>query len=200
MGFDDALNNAIEEFGGLRPFVAASKSGTDFVDGKFKIGFFNRTFLVSHPDGEIEEVGEEAPYPKWLRVLLMHYLTQANGTAVADQWIAYRQLPGAHFFEQRFMSMAINPLTKAFGDDIEGFKRGGLAFGGDPITRTGDAAFRFHALPKIPMACILYLGDEEVQPAVNVLFDAAAFAYLPTEDLSLLGAYLNGMQRYKTQE
>ena len=199
MGYEEALGKALDDFGGLRPFVAASKSGTDFADGKFIIRFFSRTFRLSYPEGEVEEADGEEGYPKWLRILLMHYLIQADGTAVADQWVAYRQLPGGNFFEQRFMNMCISPLTKGFGEDLEGFKRGGMALGGDPITRTGDAAFRFLALPKIPMACILYLGDEEVQPSVNVLFDAAAFAYLPTEDLSLLGIYLNGMQRYRTQ-
>ncbi len=198
MAHEDALEKALEDFGGLRPFVAAAKGGVDFADGKFIIPFFNRVFTLSYPEGEIGEADGEQGYPKYLRVLLMHYLSQADGTGVADTWIAYRQLPGANFFEQRFNNMCIDPLTQAFGEDIEGFKRGGEALGGESITRTGDAAFRFKALPKVIMACILYLGDEEVQPAVNVLFDASAIAYLPTEDLSLLGVYLNGMQRYKT--
>jgi len=97
------------------------------------------------------------------------------------------------------MSMAIGPLTKGFGNDLEGFKRAGTILGGEPITRTGDAGFRFLALPRIPMACILYLGDEEVQSSVNVLFDASAPAYLPTEDLSIVGTYLNSMQKYRAK-
>ena len=197
MAYDIALGKALEDLKELSPYVAASKSGTDFAGGKFQIKFFDRIFLISHPDGRIEEAESDVTPPQWLHVLLLHYLIQADGTPVADEWIVYRQLPGAGFFERRFVDMAINPLTKAFGNDIEGFKRGGLALGGTPITRTGDAAFRFLALPKIPMACILYLGDEEVQPFVNVLFDASASAYLPTEDLSLLGTYLNTMQKYK---
>ena len=58
------------------------------------------------------------------------------------------------------------------------------------MSRSGDAAFRFLALPKIPVGCILYLGDEDVNPSVTVLFDSAASHYLPTEDLSLLGTYM----------
>ncbi len=200
MNYDEALEKALEDFGGLRPFVAASKSGTDFADGKFIVPFFNRKFRLSYPDGEVEEVdSNEESYPQWLRILLMHYLTQADGMALADTWIAYRQLPGASLFQQRFMNMCINPLKQAFGEDIEGFKRGGMALGGESMSRSGDASFRFLALPKIPMACILYLGDDEVQPSLSVLFDATAANYLPTEDLSLLGVYLNGMQRYRTQ-
>lgn len=199
MAYDVALNEAKEKFKRLKPYVAASKSGTDFSEGKFRVKFFNRTFLIGHPDGEVEEVGGGGNISQQLHVLLLHYLTQADGTPVINKWIAYRNLPGACFFARRFMSMATDPLTRAFGDDIEGFRRGGAALGGEPMTRIGDAAFRFLALPKIPLACILYLGDEEVQPSVNILFDASAPSYLPTEDLSLLGTYLNTMQRYKTK-
>jgi len=198
MGYDDALNKALEDLAALRPYVAASKSGTDFQNDRFIIPFFNRLFHLTYPDGEVAVTDDDPGYPKWLRILLMHYVIQSDGSAMADQWITYRQLPGANFFEQRFMNMCINPLTQAFGEDLEGFKRGAQALGGEPITRTGDAAFKFHALPRVPMACILYQGDEEVQPAINVVFDATAPQYLPTEDLSLLGVYLNGMQRYRT--
>lgn len=200
MAYDIALEKALAEFQTIKPYVAAAKSGTDFSEGAFKIKFFNREFLLSHPAGEIEEKGpSKALIPAWLRVVLLHYVVQADGTPIADYWIPYRQLPGAIFFEKRFVSMAIGPLTRAFGNDLEGFKRAGAALGGEPITRTGDAGFRFQALPRVPLACILYLGDEEVQPSVNVLFDASAPAYLPTEDLSILGSYLNSMQKYRAK-
>lgn len=200
MAYDIALEKALAEFAAIKPYVAAAKSGADFSGGTFKIRFFNQDILLSHPAGEIVEAGPpKAPIPSWLRIVLLHYLVQADGTAIADHWITYRQLPGAVFFEKRFVSMAIGPLTRAFGRDLEGFKRAGAALGGEPITRTGDAGFRFLALPRIPMACILYLGDEEVQPSVNVLFDASAPAYLPTEDLSILGSYLNAMQKYRAK-
>ena len=46
-------------------------------------------------------------------------------------------------------------------------------------------------MPKIPLGCIFYLGDEEVSPSINILFDSAASHYMPTEDLSSLGIYLS---------
>jgi hypothetical protein len=96
------------------------------------------------------------------------------------------------------MQMAVQPLLHAFDNNIEGFKKAGLALGGITMTRTGDAAFKFMALPKIPMACIFYQGEEGIPSAVNILFDAAAAEYLPTEDLSLVGVYLvNAMRKAK---
>ena len=198
MAYDIALEKALNDLKELSPYVAASKCGIDFAENRFKIKFFNRTFYVSFPDGNVEELDVSTPPPQWLHLILLHYLIHADGSGIADEWIPYRHLPGAGFFERRFVNMTIGPLAKAFGEDLEGFNRAGLALGGMPMDRTGDAAFRFHALPRIPLGCILYLGDEEVQPAVNVLFDASASAYLPTEDLSIVGAYLNTMQKYRT--
>jgi len=49
----------------------------------------------------------------------------------------------------------------------------------------------FLALPRLPMAVVLYLDEEGLSPSVNVLFDATAAEYLPTEDLILIGEYLS---------
>ncbi len=180
------------------PFVAASKSGAGYDDGAFKLRFFNRNFLISYPDIEVKEVGAKATPPEFIQLLLLHYLATATGKEVADRWIGYRNLPGAYLFESKFRQGAIDPLISAFGKDIEGFRQAGLSLGGVPMTRTGDAAFRFLALPRIPMACILYLGDEEVPSSISILYDASAPYYLPTEDLFLVGNYLGtSLRRYQ---
>jgi hypothetical protein len=198
MANDEALRRAIEEMKGITPYAVASKSGTDFDGKRFRIPFFNRVFLVQYPDVKITEEGKSAPVPQYIEIILLHYLLQSRGVAVADEWIAYRQLPGAALFQTRFTQMAIKPLLSAFENNLEGFKKAGAAIGGIPITRTGDAAFKFMALPKIPMACIYYQGEEGIPSSVNILFDAAAPEYLPTEDLSLLGVYLvNAMRKAK---
>jgi len=175
---------------GLSPHIAASMSGASFDEGRFTVPFFHRSFTIHLPGAKVTEVGSETAPPRLLEILLMHYLVNADGTPVSGMWITYRHLPGANLFEQRFTDMALQPLLDSFGNDAEGFRQAGLAIGGTPMSRTGDAAFRFMALPKIPMGCILYLGDDEVPPSINILFDAAAPHYLPTEDLSYLGLHL----------
>jgi hypothetical protein len=199
MGYDIALEQAWQEMKGISPYVVASKSGAEYDKGQFKLPFFNRTFIIHFPEVGMEELGIATPPAQWLQVLLLHYLLRAKGIPVADEWIAYRNLPGAHIFERRFINMAINPLQHAFDDDVESFTKAGLALGGTPMPRTGDAAFRFLAFPKIPMACIFYLGEEEMPSRINILFDAAAHTYLHTEDLSLVGTYLStALQKSKS--
>jgi len=191
MNWDIAYRKAQKDLEGVSPYVVASMSGANFEEGQFLIPFFHRSFLVHYPEVKVEEVGSSTPPPRLLQILLMHYLVNADGTQVSDTWIAYRHLPGALLFERRFNKSAPQPLLKALGNDADGFRRAALSIGGTPMARSGDVAFRFLALPKIPMGCILYLGDEEVPSSINILFDAAAPHYLPTEDLSYLGIYLS---------
>jgi len=188
---DAALTKAVEDIRETSPYVVAAKSGASYEQDRFLLPFFDRTFHIYFPEIRLEEPGA-GPVPDWLQVLLLHYLVNAKGIPIADVWVAYRDLPGAYLFEGRFRQMAIQPLERAFGHDLQGFRRAGLALGGEPMSRTGDAAFKFMAFPRIPMACILYLGEEELPSAVNVLFDGAAYAYLPTEDLSGVSSYLAG--------
>ncbi|MFH1486278.1 MAG: DUF3786 domain-containing protein [Chloroflexota bacterium] len=192
MGLDSAYQKAVEEMKECSPYVVAAKSGADFADGSFRLAFFNRSFAIHHPEVRTEEVGVAKPVPQWLQLILFHYLLTADGTPVADEWITYRQLPGAFLFEQRFGVQAMQRLVRAFGDDIEAFNRAGLALAGVPMSRTGDAAFRFMVLPHLPMGCLLYMGDEEVAGSASILFDRAAPHYLATEDLSIIGHYLIG--------
>lgn len=193
-----ALEKARKELPERSPFVLGAMSGCDFRDGEFRIPFFNKRYRVSFPGGEVrEEEGEEPAI--WLKILLLHYLLTADGTPVADSWIAYRHLPGAALSEGRFLNMATKPLLGAFGQDLEGFKRAAEALGGVAMSRTGDAAYYFLAFPHVPVACLLYLGDEEVSPSVSILFDASAPHYLPTEDLSYLGSYLSRALRSHKQ-
>lgn len=199
VAYDAALEKALEDMKGIVPYAVASKSGTDYDGDRFRVPFFNRVFFVHYPEVRVVEEGSSTPVPQHMEIILLHYLLQADGAVVSDEWITYRQFPGAHFFESRFLQMAVNPLVRIFGDDLEGFERAGTALGGIPMTRSGDAAFKFMALPRVPMGCILYLGEEDIPSSVNVLFDASASSYLPTEDLSLLGVILVGAMKKARQ-
>ncbi|MBI4302117.1 MAG: DUF3786 domain-containing protein [Chloroflexi bacterium] len=190
MALDTALSKAIEDWRALNPWVAAAKGGALYERGRVRIPFFNRVFFLHHPDFQAEERGVTNPPSPSIQLMLLHYLLTADGTAVADEWIAFRQLPGGFFYESSFSQQVFLPLAQAFGPNLEAFRKAGLALGGSPMSRTGDAAFRFMAFPRLPIACILYEGDEEVPPSANVLFDKSAPHYLPTEDLSASGSYL----------
>lgn len=191
MGLDDAYRKALEDIAQLKPQVAASMSGVSFEDGRFTIPLFNRTFTIRFPRITVEETDNHTQPPKLIEILLMHYLIQADGTVPSGMWITYRQLPGANLFEKRFANLVSQPLLHSFGNDAAGLRGAALAIGGLPMDRSGDVAFRFLALPKIPIGCILYCGDDEMPPSITILFDESAPHYLPTEDLTIVGSLLH---------
>ena len=54
----------------------------------------------------------------------------------------------------------------------------------------GDCGYAFQVLPRVQLAIVYWLGDEEFPPQAQVLFDAAASHYLPVDGLALLGSDL----------
>jgi len=202
MSYDPAFEKALQEMSAGQPAGMSHDSGAEYGDGRFTLRFFNRAFYISYPGGEVKQADGDRQPPVWLQLTLLHYLTHASGVLPAafhcptenlrgDEWIVYRQLPGALSAGDVFQRTVINPLVGAFGQDIEGFERACLSLGGTHLSGSGDAAFTFAALPRLPMAAVLYLGEEGLPPSVNVLFDATASEYLPTEDLILIGEYLS---------
>jgi hypothetical protein len=123
------------------------------------------------------------------RILLLHYLIHADGTPLASRWIAFRNLPGGLGYDAAFQKRASQRLAHKFGRDRSAFEKAAQRLGAERLS-FGDAAFLFRALPRVWLAVILYLADEEFPPGANVLFDAAASHYLPTEDLAVLGGML----------
>jgi hypothetical protein len=196
MGLDDAYGKALESMEQIDPRAMASMSGVAFDGEVFAIPIFNHVYTIRLPRYEVSEAGADAPAPKMLAILLMHYLTQADSAPVTSHWIAYRDLPGARLFEQKFANLVSRPMIECFGNNIDGFRQSALALGGQPMEGKGDAAFRFKALPRVPIATIFYCGEEGIPPSISILFDASAPHYLPTDDLvilaSFMGSFLKG--------
>jgi hypothetical protein len=120
---------------------------------------------------------------------MMHYLLTADGTPLGADWIAFRNLPGGLGYDGAFQGRASLRLAHAFGTDLSGFEKAARALGGERLS-FGDASFSFRLLPRVWLAAVLHLADEEFSATANVLFDAAASHYLPTEDLAVLGGIL----------
>jgi hypothetical protein len=71
-------------------------------------------------------------------------------------------------------------LLKRFGDDPEGFSRAGRSLEGQPMDMA-DAAVRLHPLPRLPIYYLLWIGDSEFQPRIQVLFDRSIELFLPAD-------------------
>lgn len=83
-------------------------------------------------------------------------------------------------------------MVQAFGDRPELLLEvAGEAFGAEPSDQ-GDVSVVVKALPLVPVALIIWKGDEEFPPEGNILFDRNIVNMLSAEDI----AWLSGMVVY----
>jgi hypothetical protein len=182
---------AQEAFLKLEPQETAVRAAVPFEHGVFQVPYFGRLHDVRWPAATVSRVSDGADVDIATRILLLHYLLTADGTPLAADWIAFRSLPGGLGYDAAFQGRANRRLARAFGKSLTPFEAAARSEGGERLT-FGDASFSFRALPRVWLAVVLHLADEEFPASANVLFDASASHYLPTEDLAVLGGILAG--------
>ncbi len=194
--YGPALDKAVRNLQSLDPWLVALRSDTRYTrltdaSGQIEVRFWGKDYIVRYPEISVREVERGQEPPIATRILILHYLINADGTPLADAWISFRELPGGRVYDAAFRRRANLRLAQAFGSDSDGFVAAAEALGGTRLAY-GDASFLFPIFPRLRLAAILYLADEEFPASANVLFDAAASHYLPTEDLAVLGGMLAG--------
>jgi hypothetical protein len=158
---------------------------------QIEVRFWGKDYVVQYPDISVKEAETGREPPIAIEILILHYLVNADGTPLADSWVSFRELPDGRVYDAAFRRRANLRLAQAFGSDLDGFVAAAEALGGIRLTY-GDASFLFPMFSRLRLAAVLYLADEEFPASANVLFDAAADHYLPTEDLAVLGGMLAG--------
>jgi hypothetical protein len=113
-------------------------------------------------------------------LLALTYLIQAQELPLDGKWISEKDLPGGSTFFRGPHALPVQPLLGRFGNDLEAFRRAGLALGGQGL-QFGDAAFRFATLPRIPTACVLWRQDEEFPARITMMFDRTLARQLPLD-------------------
>jgi hypothetical protein len=188
-----ALEHARERFSGRDPRIDAETAGARYVDmgggcGEFEIPVLGQPYVVSWPDLRTRDVHGQEAAPV-LQILLLHYLLTADGITPRGQWVSFRELPNGRIYYPAFREGSERRLLERFGSDIRAFEAAAQALGGMPLP-LADHAFAFQVLPRLPMAVLLWEGDEEFPPEIRILFDSSAANYLPTEDLAVIARYL----------
>lgn len=146
--------------------------------------FLNRTYHIAYPDfGFSDAVNPGAVVPLQEQVLILHYLKNCR-PVVKNEWVAYREIPGAGFYFGAFVKRAIEPLKKVFGQNLQAFKSAGQRIGATPV----ENGLRFDPLPYAPVQIIVWEGDDEFPSEANILFDTTAGEYLSPEDAAWLAS------------
>jgi len=181
----------------INPKRIADLSGAVFEpdsEGKavLYLDFLGRKVSISWPEFTIsfKESGDEMPLQE--QVLLLHYLIGAKGARQTGKWIAYQEVPDGRFYLDAFVRRAKNPMVQVFGNQPELLVKLATERYGARHLDQGDLSVLVQALPLVPVALILWRGDDEFPPEGTILFDRNISEILSAEDI----AWLAGMIIY----
>ncbi len=131
--------------------------------------------------------GQEVP--PHLQILVLHYLEGADRAQLANRLVTFRDFEGGAIYYPAFKARTMDVIVKEFGEKPALLKGIGEAMRGEPVD-VGSVGFKVDFFPRTPVVVVLWLGDEEVPAAANILFDANTGKVLPTEDISVMGGAL----------
>lgn len=156
-------------------------------DGAYRIPLLHRGYTIhpfrrsitretdpatrSHRSGDI--LFDEA-------LVLIIYLLRAREIPLAGKQQTEKDLPGGETFFRGPHELARRPILKQFGRNPEAFHGAATSLGGRRLD-FGDAAFRFQALPRIPLDYILWAEDDEFPARLTIAFDPTVSDHLPLD-------------------
>ena len=149
------------------------------------INYLNRPYLVVLPEVEIFLVDSEDQVPIRDKVLILHYLTSAKGTPLANKFITYKELPGGNTYFPTFSKRTTKPILKYFSQNPHLLIQAATNLGGYKADY-GDVSVTINAFSRVPITIVLWQGDDELAPEGSIIFDSTISDYLSSEDITIM--------------
>jgi len=179
------------------PREMARAAGAEFVgtaeDGRFRFEFLGEAVSLEWPSLTVS--GRGPALPDHVLALLIYYLALSDGTSPRGETVSFGELPDAMFYVAAFRGYTGHALVREFGSAPEALGPAAEAMGGVCLTGLGDRAWRFDALPKVPVTLAWWDSDDEFDARAEVMFDATAPHHLTTDGCAVLGSWLTTMLR-----
>ncbi|MDD5191132.1 MAG: DUF3786 domain-containing protein [Dehalococcoidales bacterium] len=183
---DNALGIAREKMRHADIQKQCANSGAQLQpDGTVRIKYLNRDYRLDPKSGEVNLLLDQSPVGMRDKILILHYFIRASGAPLTGKQITFRDLPGGLVYYPTFLKRTIQPLLDKFGKDAPSLHKAGQALGARQ-GEIGDASLIIDAFPRVPINFILWQGDEELTPDLNLLLDANILEYLESEDVTIV--------------
>ena len=175
------------------PYLAAATSAefrpSDSDKGEFSLLLWGNEVSLSYPDFCAQDRRTGNHLSQMDLVMLLYYFYTSDGTAKTGRWISFSELPDGKFYNQAFQGYTGQRLARSFRDDMPTFEHASTSLDGTPFP-LGSASFTFKVLPLISLLVVFWQGDEDFPSSLQILFDASASHYLPTDAYAIIGSML----------
>jgi hypothetical protein len=142
----------------------------------FVLPVYNLRYLILPNERKIlrvepsdRSVEEDLSY--FFHLMVFVYLIEAKEIKPSHTWVSEKDLQGGGTFFRGPHRLDVAALEHRYGRDPEAFLKTGRKLGGSEILY-GDRGFALEVFPRVPVAYVLWKGDEEFPPRIGVLFDS----------------------------
>jgi hypothetical protein len=146
---------------------------TPLSDARLSFRFLNEDILVDFAERCLKRshnndwIKTDDPL---LELITVVYLTGVKGVyPIGKDIVGTKDLKEGHFFHGPH-ALKVDALIRRYGHDLNGFREAAEHLGGESLDMA-DAAYKFLPFPRIALYYLLWEGDEEFKPRINVLFD-----------------------------
>jgi hypothetical protein len=192
MGYEIAFDKAVIDIKAKNPVTVCSHANVEYSAAlrQYCVSFFGRPHIVDVESGEIFDQATGNRCAIGTRLLILHYLIYAQNVDPSGQWVTLKEVPhGGALFYPAFKNQVLDVLVDAFQYDLDAFEQAAALLNGKQI-KMGDRAAVFTALPKVPLAVLMWQADEEFGGSANILFDKTIEYFSPIETIISFGYYL----------
>ena len=183
--FQEMLTAAKGWLSGRSPEELAGLAGAEWKPEEkiLSLQSLNQRLEVSAEDWSVRPQPEE-----WHHLILLHYLSIADGTQLSDEMISFGNLKDGLIRGTKFDRTADLALARFLKDrEPEQIKAVCRSLGAGFQDSNADLCAVFPFLPRYPVAVKIWFADEEFPASGKMLVSASADHYLTVEDAVTAG-------------
>ena len=172
---------------GLSPEEVVARTNATFTadSGLYSLKSFGKDFSLSPKEKRIfsDSPGADIFLQRlgyFFRLSATGYLALARDVLPTGRLINPVNMKSGQLFFRGSHVLPLDSVAEKYGNDRNGFLEKGRALGGETVA-FGDASFRVHPLPRVPVVLILWCADEEFPPRADILFDSCCEFQLPID-------------------
>lgn len=200
-----SLSQAQQEMAEVDPQITARRSGAAYrtLDNgcdAFILSFLGQAYVLRYPGWKIVEANTGREPSIYRQIILLHYLKAVDDAYVPAGFVSFGALPHGRPYEHALRKAALEPLARAYADNLNHLRLAAQALSGRPLEMEDgkSIAFSFWPLPRLPMGVALTPGDEEFPVRARLLVDVNTKKWLPIYDTAIVGRLLcQTLQRLK---
>ena len=147
----------------------------------YELEVWGDAYRIYPLERRIQRQGKDSPpVHAYLSIFIVHYLLTVLETAIENEWISEKDIPGGATFFRGPHAIPTGLITETYQNDIEAFSYRCKALHGNGVTM-GDAAFQFQITERIPVVVLYWQGDDDFPPEAKILFDGSICRHLASD-------------------